>query len=289
MTTDGYSSPMTLRFASKNGRAQLVVGPNNNLVDLAEVSGGKFDADPIKAFPRWAELRAFAATVTEGGSPANPDELDAPSPWPLQVFAIGLNYRSHAEESGMGLPAVPLTFTKFTSCIAGPNADIPIDAPMVDWEVELVVVISSGGRNIAKADAWNHIAGISVGQDISDRALQFAAQPPHFDLGKSKKNFGPFGPWLVDAADVSNRDAMHMTCTLNGEEVQNTLTDDLVFNVGDIVEYVSGIVELLPGDVIFTGTPGGVGVSRKPAVFLKPGDVLVSSIDGIGTTTNRCI
>jgi 2-keto-4-pentenoate hydratase/2-oxohepta-3-ene-1,7-dioic acid hydratase in catechol pathway len=159
---------------------------------------------------------------------------------------------------------------------------------MVDWEVELVVVMSSGGRNIAKADAWKHIAGISVGQDISDRALQFAAQPPHFDLGKSKKNYGPFGPWLVDAAEVADRDALRMTCTLNGEEVQNTLTDDLVFNVGDIVEYLSGIVELLPGDVIFTGTPGGVGVSRKPAVFLKPGDVLVSTIEGIGTTTNKC-
>ena len=139
---------MTLRFASKNGRAQLVVGPKNNLVDLAEVSGGRFDSDPIKAFPRWSELREFAATITDGGMPANVDELDAPSPWPLQVFAIGLNYRSHAEESGMGLPAVPLTFTKFTSCIAAPNADIPIDAPMVDWEVELVVVMSSGGRNI---------------------------------------------------------------------------------------------------------------------------------------------
>lgn len=140
----------------------------------------------------------------------------------------------------------------------------------------------------SKADAWKHIAGISVGQDISDRALQFAAQPPHFDLGKSKKNYGPFGPWLVDAAEVADRDALRMTCTLNGEEVQNTLTDDLVFNVGDIVEYLSGIVELLPGDVIFTGTPGGVGVSRKPAVFLKPGDVLVSTIEGIGTTTNKC-
>ena len=115
---------------------------------------------------------------------------------------------------------------------------------------------------------------------LGNRASAVAEFTDHRDLLSSG---------LVDAADVPNRDVMHMTCTLNGEEVQNTLTDDLVFNVGDIIEYVSGIVELLPGDVIFTGTPGGVGVSRKPAVFLKPGDVLVSTIDGIGTTTNRCI
>lgn len=280
---------MTLRFASKNGRAQLVVGPDNHLVDLAEASGGVFDSDPIKAFSRWEELRAFAATVTSGGTPCNVNELDAPSPWPLQVFGIGLNYRSHAEESGMDIPKAPMTFTKFTSSISGPNADIPVVGATVDWEVELVAVIGTGGRDIKKADAWSHIAGICVGQDISDRALQFVSQPAQFNLGKSRKGYSPFGPWLIDAVDVPDRDALHMTCTLNGEEVQNTITDDLIFNVGDIIEYLSSIVELLPGDVIFTGTPGGVGVSRKPPVFLKAGDVLVSSIDGIGTTTNHCI
>ena len=280
---------MTLRFASKNGRAQLVVGPNNHLVDLATASGGVFDSDPIKAFPRWEELRAFAATVTADGEPCNVNELDAPSPWPLQVFGIGLNYRSHAEESGMDIPKAPMTFTKFTSSISGPNADIPVVGATVDWEVELVAVIGTGGRDIKKSDAWAHIAGICVGQDISDRALQFVSQPAQFNLGKSRKGYSPFGPWLIDAVDVPNRDALHMTCTLNSEEIQNTITDDLIFDVGDIIEYLSSIVELLPGDVIFTGTPGGVGVSRKPPVFLKAGDVLVSTIDGIGTTTNNCI
>ena len=266
-----------------------MVGPDNCLVDLAEASKGAFDSDPIKAYPRWAELRAFATTVKAQGSPANPDELDAPSPWPLQVFGIGLNYRSHAEESGMPIPAAPLTFTKFSSSVAGPNANIPLVGNAVDWEVELVVVIGTGGRDIAKAAAWNHVAGICVGQDISDRSLQFATQPPQFNLGKSRKNYSPFGPWLTDAVDIQNRDALHMTCTLNGEEVQNTITDDLIFNVGDIISYLSEIVELLPGDVIYTGTPGGVGGSRKPPVFLKAGDVLVSTIEGIATTTNTCV
>ena len=280
---------MTFRFASKNGRAQLVVGPDNTLVDLAEASGGKFTSEPIDAFRRWDEVRDFAATVTSSGSPANPDELDAPSPWPLQVFGIGLNYRSHAEESGMEIPKAPLTFTKFSSSVAGPNADVPVVGGAIDWEVELVVVVGKGGRDIKKADAWDHIAGVCVGQDISDRRLQFATVPPHFNLGKSRRNYSPFGPWLVDARDVANRDALHMTCTVNGELVQDAVTDDLIFDVPELVEYLSSIVQLLPGDVIYTGTPGGVGASRKPPVFLKAGDVIVSTIDGIGTTTNTCV
>ena len=280
---------MTLRFTSKNGRSQLVVGNNDRLVDLAEASGGRFSSEPIDAFRRWDEVREFAATVTDSGVPFDVNELDAPSPWPSQVFGIGLNYRTHAEESGMQIPSSPLTFTKFPSSVAHGNADIPIVGNAIDWEVELVVVISSGGRDIAKENAWKHVAGIAVGQDISDRALQFASQPPQFNLGKSRRNYSPFGPWLVDARDVADRDALHMTCTLNGETVQDTMTDDLIFDVSEIVSYLSGIVQLLPGDVIYTGTPGGVGVSRKPPVFLKSGDVLVSTIDGIGTTTNRCI
>lgn len=280
---------MTLRFASKNGRSHLVVGPHNGLVDLAEASGGRFSSEPIEAFRRWDEVREFAASYTGAGVVTDVNTLDAPSPWPTQVFGIGLNYRSHAEESGMEIPKSPLTFTKFTSSIAHGNADIPIYGTMVDWEVELVVVMSTGGRDISHADAWNHVAGIAVGQDISDRKLQFASQPPQFNLGKSRKNYSPFGPWLVDARDVANRDALHMTCTLNGEVVQDTTTDDLIFSVSDIISYLSSIVQLLPGDVIYTGTPGGVGVSRKPPMFLKAGDVLVSTIDGIGTTTNTCV
>ena len=280
---------MTFRFASKNGRAQLVVGAQNNLVDLAEASNGKFSSEPIDAYRRWAEVREFASTITSGGTPCDVNELDAPSPWPLQVFGIGLNYRKHAEESGAEIPKTPLTFTKFSSSVAHGNADVPVVGDFVDWEVELVVVIAEGGRDIAQDKAWDHVAGICVGQDISDRALQMATKPPQFNLGKSRKNYSPFGPWLIDARDVVNRDALHMTCTLNGEVVQDTLTDDLIFNVPEIISYLSTIVQLLPGDVIYTGTPGGVGMARKPPMFLKAGDMLVSTIDGIGSTTNRCV
>lgn len=280
---------MAFRFASKNGRSHLVVGSDNRLVDLAEASGGKFSSEPIESFRRWNEVREFAATVTSGGTPCAQSELDAPSPWPLQVFGIGLNYRSHAEESGMAIPTEPLTFTKFSSSIAGPDANIPIHSGTVDWEAELVVVVASGGRDIPAERAWDAIAGIAVGQDISDRRLQLATQPPQFSLGKSRENYSPFGPWLVDARDVPQRDKLHLSCTLNGDEVQNAVTDDLIFSVPAIVSYLSGIVQLLPGDVIFTGTPAGVGGSRKPPVFLKPGDILQTTLEGVGTTTNRCV
>jgi 2-keto-4-pentenoate hydratase/2-oxohepta-3-ene-1,7-dioic acid hydratase in catechol pathway len=151
------------------------------------------------------------------------------------------------------------------------------------------VVISSGGRDISEADAWNHIAGVCVGQDISDRALQMATKPPQFNLGKSRKNYSPFGPWLVDAKDLAGRDALELVCSVNGNEVQREKTDDLIFNVPQQVAYLSSIVQLLPGDVIFTGTPGGVGMARRPPVFLKPGDVIESELTGISRIVNRCV
>lgn len=283
---------MTLRLANVSGRAALVNDDGSMVLDLETASKGSFSPDPMDAFARWDAIRGFHASLSAdafaAGSAIDPAKLGAPSPMPYQVFGIGLNYRTHAEESGMPIPSSPLTFTKFTSSIAAPHADIELRSTSVDWEVELVAVISSGGRDIPASRAWEHIAGVAVGQDISDRTLQFATQPPQFNLGKSRRGYSPFGPWLVDAAGLANRDALHMSMTLNGETVQDTLTDDLIFDVPAIVEYLSSIVELLPGDVIYTGTPGGVGMSFKPPRFLKPGDVIVSTIDGIGTTRNVC-
>ena len=143
---------MSLRFACKDGRAQLVVGPDNNLVDLEKASNGRFTSEPIDAFRRWDEVREFAASCTDAGVPCSTDDLNAPSPWPSQVFGIGLNYRKHAEETGAKIPDTPLTFTKFPTSIGNPNADVRIDVDTADWEVELVVVISKGGRGISEAD-----------------------------------------------------------------------------------------------------------------------------------------
>jgi 2-keto-4-pentenoate hydratase/2-oxohepta-3-ene-1,7-dioic acid hydratase in catechol pathway len=279
---------MTFRFASLRGRSQLVVGDGTRSVDLEKASGGRLPADPISAFARWGEVRDFAATVTDPGVPFALADLDAPSPRPPQMFGIGLNYRSHAEESKMDIPTSPLTFTKFPSSAAGPAARIPVVGGMTDWEVELVVVIAAGGRDIAESAAWDRVAGVCIGQDISDRALQFATKPPQFNLGKSRRNFSPFGPWIVDAAGLADRDALRIAMTLDGEPMQSACTDDLIFSVPAIVSYLSGIVELLPGDVIFTGTPGGVGVGMKPPRFLAPGNTIVSTLVGHLSMSNVC-
>lgn len=281
---------MTLRLANVRGRAALVDPQGTRFVDLHDVSGGRFPTDPMDVFPIWDDLRGMASTLSDfsSGSPLRPEDLGAPSPRPRQIFGIGLNYRSHAEESGLPIPSSPLTFTKFPSSVTGPNDPITIGGDKVDWEVEMVVVMAGGGRNITSADAWDRVAGICVGQDISDRALQFATQPPQFNLGKSRAGFSPFGPWLVDASHLANRDRLHLSMTINGEQVQDTFTDDLIFDVPAIVAYLSTIVELLPGDVIYTGTPGGVGMSFKPPRFLRAGDVIVSHLDGVGSMTNHC-
>ena len=152
-----------------------------------------------------------------------------------------------------------------------------------------MVVIAAPGRNIEINNAWSHVAGVCPGQDISDRGLQFASSPPQFGLGKSKRGYSPFGPWLTSPDEISNKDEIIISCLLNGEEMQNSSTADLIFSVPEIVHFLSTIVELLPGDVIFTGTPGGVGVSRKPPVFLNSGDSIVTTLTGIGTITNRCV
>ncbi len=280
---------MTFRFASLRGRSHLVVGDGTRSVDLERASGGRFPSDPMSAFARWDEVRAFAATVTDAGEPFTRSSLDAPSPRPPQVFGIGLNYRSHAEESKMEIPASPLTFTKFPSSVAGAAAEIPVVGAMTDWEVELVAVIAAGGRDIPEASAWDRVAGVCIGQDISDRATQFATKPPQFNLGKSRRNFSPFGPWLVDAKNLAGRDALRIAMRLDGEQMQSACTDDLIFSVPAIVSYLSGIVELLPGDVIFTGTPGGVGVGMKPPRFLAPGNVIESTLEGHLSMTNVCV
>jgi 2,4-diketo-3-deoxy-L-fuconate hydrolase len=278
-----------MRFAVVNGRAQLVSQDGRSLVDVESASGGSLPADPNRCFTQWAALLAFAAKNPHPTGDLDPTLLDAPSPNARQVFGIGLNYRSHAEESGMDIPTSPLTFPKFPSSITAGNGDVIVAGGLVDFEAEVVVVISSGGRNIASNDAWNHVAGVCPGQDVSDRGLQFASSPPQFGLGKSRETFSPFGPWLVSPDELDARDSLSLSCTLNGEEMQRASTDDLIFSVPDTIAYLSSIVELYPGDVIFTGTPGGIGATRKPPRFLAPGDVLTTTIAGVGTITNRCV
>lgn len=275
-----------MRLANVGGRAVLLVG--DGAVDVAVASGGRFGPDPMSLFDRWEELTAWAATVSGPTGPLDAGALANPVPMPRQVFAIGLNYRSHAEESGLPLPTVPATFTKFPASLAGPFDDVEITGPAIDWEVELVAVIGARADRVEEEVAWSYVAGLAVGQDISDRHLQFAAGS-QFSLGKSRRGFGPIGPWLVTPDELAQPDALSLGCRVNGETVQEAGTDDLVFSVPRLVAELSAVLPLLPGDVIFTGTPAGVGAVRQPPRFLRPGDVLESWVDGIGTIRNRCV
>lgn len=275
-----------MKLANVNGRAALVLG--EEIADVATASDGRFGPGLAEVYDGWSAFREFAATVTTGTAPLVEADLGCPAPAPRQVFAIGLNYRSHAEESGMALPAVPATFTKFPASLSGPFDDIPIVGPSIDWEVELVAVVGARADRVTEADGWAHIAGLTVGQDISDRVLQFAAGA-QFSLGKSWRGFGPMGPWLVTPDEFADADDLALGCSVDGETVQDARTNDLVFNVPQLVAELSAVLPLLPGDVIFTGTPAGVGFARQPARSLQPGNVLETWIEGIGTMRNRCV
>lgn len=275
-----------MKLANVNGRAALVLG--NEVADVATVSAGRFRPDPMAIYDDWEAFVDFASTITTGTGPLVEADLRSPAPTPGQVFAIGLNYRSHAEESGMAIPEIPATFTKFPTSLTGPFDDIDILGDSVDWEVELVAVIGRRADRIDEADGWRHVAGLTVGQDISDRHLQFAAGG-QFSLGKSRRSYGPMGPWLVTPNELPDPDDLALGCSVDGEKVQDARTSELIFTVPRLVADLSAILPLLPGDVIFTGTPAGVGITRQPARFLQPGQVLESWIEGIGTIRNHCV
>ncbi len=275
-----------MKLANLDGRAALVLG--DEIADVASASGGRFGPDPMALYRDWGAFEQFAATVTTGTRPLSESELRNPVPQPQQVFAIGLNYRSHAEESGMTIPEVPAVFTKFPASLAGPFDDVEVAGDTVDWEVELVVVIGRTADRVAQPDAWSHVAGLTVGQDISDRHLQFAAGA-QFSMGKSRRGYGPVGPWLVTPDELDNPDDLALGCSVNGEKMQDARTTDLVFDVPRLVTELSAVLPLLPGDLIFTGTPAGVGIARTPPRFLQPGDTLETWIEGIGTIRNSIV
>lgn len=275
-----------MKLANVDGRAALVLG--DQIADVATASDGLFSVDPMALYDRWDEFRDFAATVTTPTGPLVEAVLRNPVPRPSQVFAIGINYRSHAEESGMALPEVPIVFTKFPASLAGPFDDIEVVGDTTDWEVELVAVIGRTADRVDEADAWTHVAGLAIGQDISDRHLQFAAGS-QFSLGKSRRGYGPIGPWVVTPDALDSPDDLALGCSVNGEKMQDGRTSDLVFSVPRLVAELSAVLPLLPGDTIFTGTPGGVGVARTPPRFLQRGDTLETWIEGIGTIRNRIV
>lgn len=275
-----------MRLANVQGRAALVLG--DDIADIAELSGGRFGPDPMALYEDWPAAAEFSRAVTKTTGPLVAADLRCPVPAPRQVFAIGVNYRSHAEEADMAIPDVPATFTKFPACLTGPFDDIEVAGVTTDWEVELVVVVGRQADGLEEAEAWSYVAGLTVGQDVSDRHLQFAAGG-QFSLGKSRRSYGPMGPWVVSPDELADPDDLALGCSVDGEKVQDGRTGDLVFSVPRLMAELSAVVTLFPGDVIFTGTPAGVGVTRQPPRFLRQGQVLQSWVEGIGTIRNRCV
>jgi len=280
---------MGVRLGNVRGRASVVV--DDGVVDVAMRSGGRFGPDPMAAVAAWDDFAAWAAGLRprDATAPLVETDLGPPIPRPRSVFAIGLNYRDHAAEAGLALPKQPMVFAKFPGCLAGPRGDVVLHSDRVDWEVELVVVIGRRGRAIPEARALAHVAGYAVGQDVSDRRLQFADTPPQFSLGKSIDGYGPFGPAVVALDAFADPNDLALTCDVSGERMQSGRTRDMVFPVPALVAFLSRWCTLEPGDLIFTGTPAGVGSTRNPRRYLAPGDVIVSTIEGIGTLEQRCV
>jgi len=270
-----------MKLANADGRAVLVI--DGGTVDVEQASGGRLPADPQGLYERWDDLRALAEGISRPTAPLDPMRLRAPAPRPRQLFAIGMNYAAHAAEGGVDPPGFPPTFTKFPTCLTGPDATVVLPSEFVDWEVELVVVIGCTAYEVPGGGGWAHVAGVTVGQDLSERMVQLRPPAPQFSLGKSFPGFGPCGPWVVTPDELAHPDDLEIGCTVNGEEVQKSRTSDLIFGVDALVHLLSSITPLLPGDLIFTGTPAGVGGARTPPWFLAPGDELESTIEGIGT------
>lgn len=207
-----------------------------------------------------------------------------------KFIAIGLNYSDHAREAGMPIPSEPIVFTKAISCIQGPDDDVMLPKGSVkgDWEVELGVVIGKMARHVTQKAALDHVAGYVLSNDVSEREFQLE-RGGQWDKGKGCDTFGPLGPWLVTKEEIPNPHKLAMWLDVNGQRMQTGNTKTMIFSVAKIVSHLSEYMTLMPGDVIITGTPPGVGLGMKPQRFLKAGDVMTLGIEGLGTQTQRVV
>lgn len=257
-------------------------------VDIAASSSGRFPSIDA-ALASWAEFREWAGELPSEVVRQTLDhsELTCPLVSARQVFGAGLNYAEHRSMGSLQRGALPVFFTKFPSCLAGPFDDIPLATDLVDFEAELVVVIGAAAVDVSPADAWDHVAALAVGQDISARGVQRAGQ---LSLAKSFPGFGPIGPWLVSVDEIENPKDLRITCTVNGRTVQDARTTDMLTPVAELIALLSSVTGLLPGDVLFSGTPArSTPSSGESHDFLAPGDIVRTEIEGIGVIENRCV
>lgn len=277
-----------MRIANLRGRLVLITA--TGAVDVEEASQGRFGHDPSAVYRDWQDFVAWSASATlPAGRPFDESSLGAPVSEPGQVFAIGLNYRGHAAEGGVDVPLEPPVFTKFRTSLTGPYGDLELPTGTVDWEAELVAVIGREARHVAAVDAWEYVAGLTLGQDYSERTRQLVPPAPQFSLAKSFPGFSPIGPVVVTLDEFSDPADLEIGCAINGEQVQKARTSDLIFSIPVLIERLSAVLPLQPGDLLFTGTPSGVGVARNPQRFLVAGDEVVTWAEGIGELRQRCV
>ncbi len=279
-------------YSSRTGPRVAVVNIDGQYVDLnqADASLPSSMLELLALGPDGIKRAASAATLGRPFDSAGV-KLLPPVPRPEKIFCIGLNYADHARETGKEPPPEPVVFSKFVTAVRAHEDPIvlPRLSAKVDYEAELVAVIGVGGRHIAKDKALQHVAGYCCGHDVSARDWQTQKPGGQWLLGKSFDSFAPFGPQLVTADEVGHVGDLAISLRLNGRTMQNSRTSQLIFGIAELVSYISGVCTLSPGDLIFTGTPPGVGVARKPPVYLQPGDVVEVEIDRIGILRNPVI
>jgi 2-keto-4-pentenoate hydratase/2-oxohepta-3-ene-1,7-dioic acid hydratase in catechol pathway len=273
------------RFAGGDGKPRFGVIEGDSVVELDLGSNGNL----ARLIGQRDWTRVAAAAPRGQTEPVARVRLLAPVDRPSKVICIGINYVPHMEETNFERPGEPVVFAKLVSAITGPTDPIvlPKAAPRrVDYEAELVVVVGVGGRDIDTARAMEHVAGFTVGNDVSARDWQLKKPGGQWLLGKSFDTFLPLGPWIASPDEIADVARTHVRCTVNGEVLQDDVLGNLIFDIPTLVAYVSQVATLEPGDLIMTGTPGGVGQSRTPPRWLADGDVVETSVDGIGSITN---
>lgn len=284
-------------FKPRGGSAQLGALVGNSVVNLAEASGGKLPSD-MRSFLdggddalKLARRVATKKAAGEIGLPLESVKLLSPVPNPSKVLAIGLNYMDHIRETNSKVPSIPIMFSKLVSSIIGQGDAIrwdPNETAKVDWEVELAIVIGTKAYRVKEENAYDYIAGYTVCNDVSARDLQ-GERGDQWIRGKSLDTFCPIGPCIVTTDEITDPHNLGLRTIVNGKTMQDSNTRELLYKVPHLIAYLSRAFTLLPGDVIITGTPPGVGSGMKPPLFLKDGDVVTVEIDGIGSLTNPCV
>jgi 2,4-diketo-3-deoxy-L-fuconate hydrolase len=276
--------------------AQLGVLVDGKVLNLAEASGGRLPNDMRSFLELGAPATELAQEIasagnTEDGVPLGDVKLLAPISNPSKVVAIGLNYMDHVRETGAKVPELAIMFTKYTSSIIGPGDDIRWDPNLtqkVDFEAELAVVIGKRASKVKEEDAFDYIFGYMNCHDVSARDLQ-TEKGDQWIMGKSLDTFCPLGPYLVTKDEIPDPNNLSIKCIVNGKALQDSNTREMIFKIPYLIAYLSRAITLLPGDVITTGTPDGVGMARKPQVLLKNGDVVTVEVEGLGQLTNSCV